>query len=185
MRKLITLAIAMFAWASASAQTVQSVNYYGVDFSKTKVFGATETEWEFKNVFGAINSLVISEWGKYNPGKFLYENIAVRDISPTVRVNSAIDPSEIIAASSDYGITDDDIAEMVRRYELQQEEGTGLVIIGTLLDKPYLMGGFVVVHFDVASRQVLSCVPISGKARGFGLRNYWAGALYSALRSVQ
>ncbi len=79
----------------------------------------------------------------------------------------------------------DEVADMVRRYELQEMEGTGLVIIGELLDKSTYMGTFIVIYFDIASREVLHGQGMTGKARGFGLRNYWAGALYDALKGLR
>jgi hypothetical protein len=178
---------AMLACATVSAQSNvgSNVNYYGVDFSKTKVFGAAETGWEFKEAFNKINTLVIAEWTKYDPGKFLYKNIIVRDIAPTAALNGEIDPSEIETIRSDYYISKEEVAEMVRRYELQEKEGTGLVIIGEILDKTTYMGTFVVVYFDIASREVLHGEGMAGKARGFGLRNYWAGSLLDAMRSVR
>ena len=187
MKKILAFAVAMMALTTATAQSPvnRNVNYYGVAFSRTKVFGATETGWDFKAAFIRINSLVLSEWSKYNPGYFLHKNIDVRDISPTASRNEEIDPSEIITVSSRYAIDDDDIAEMVRSYDIAEEEGTGLVIVGTLFDKTLVTGNFVVVYFHIASREVLDCIPIAGKARGFGLRNYWAGALYNALRGIR
>jgi hypothetical protein len=184
MKRMIFLAVAIFATATLSAQSGigRDVNYYGVDFSGTKVFGATEPGSELKEAFREINSLVIGEWKKYNPGEFLGKNIVIRDITPTGRVNQEIDPAEVEATSSDWSLSKDDIAAMVRRYAIKENSGTGLVIIPELLDKSTYTGGFIVVYFDVATREVLHGEGISGKARGFGLRNYWAGALYSALR---
>lgn len=187
MKKLTTAVIAIFACVTLSAQTDigNDVNYYGVDFSKTKVFGATETGLQFKDAFGKINSLVIAEWPKYNLGKFLLKNIIIKDISATTLLNSNIDPSEVISTSSEYFISKDEIADMVRSYELKEKEGTGLVIIGELLDKSTYAGVFIVVYFDIASREVLHGQGIAGKARGFGLRNYWAGALHDALKGLK
>jgi hypothetical protein len=184
MKHIFIIAAALLACTTLSAQTNvgPSINYYGVDFSNTKVFAATETGLQFKDAFSRINSLVIAEWPKYNLGKFLSKNIAIRDISPTTRFNNAIDPSMTISTSSNYSVSNDMIAEMIGRYELPEKEGTGLVIVGELLDKSTYMGSFVVVYFDIASREVLYSREIIGKARGFGLRNYWAGALYDALR---
>ncbi len=184
MKKIFVLAAALFACATLSAQSEvgNNVNYYGVDFSKTKVFAAAESGLQFKDAFIRINTLVISEWPKYDPGKFLSKNIVVRDISATARLNDGIDPSEVKTTSSDYFISKDEVADMVRRYELQEEEGTGLVIIGELLDKSTYMGTFIVIYFDIATREVLHGQGMMGKARGFGLRNYWAGSLYDALR---
>ncbi|MDR2883329.1 MAG: hypothetical protein LBU98_06100 [Alistipes sp.] len=177
MKKLFALSVVLLSCAALSAQT----RYYGVDFSRTRVFGATETGYQFREVFGRINSLVIAEWSKYDPGKFLSVDITGRNISPTTRLNDDIDPAEVITHSSEYAISPDQVADMVRRYELRESEGTGLVIVGEMLDKSTGMGSFLVVHFDVATREVLRSRGMVGKARGFGLRNYWAGSLYEAL----
>jgi hypothetical protein len=187
MKKVFVFVLVVFTWTTLSAQSGvgDNINYYGVDFSKTKVFGAAETGNQFKDAFGKINSLVIAEWSKYDPGKFLHKNIDIRDISATTRLNNEIDPLEIITSSSGYTLSEDDVAEMVRRYELQEKEGTGIVIIGEILDKSTYMGHFIVVCFDIASREVLHEQKMFGKARGFGLRNYWAGALYDALRGLR
>ncbi|MDR1671579.1 MAG: hypothetical protein LBR57_03575 [Alistipes sp.] len=184
MKKILLFAAVLFTWAAVSAQpnVGNEINYYGVDFSRTKVFGARESGWEFKTAFASINTLVITEWPKYNPGRWLGKNIVARDITPTSLANNAIEPGNVETFSSNYGLNDDDIAEMVAGYEIKETSGTGLVIVGTLLDKSIVAGGFVVVYFDVATRKLLYCMPITGKSGGLGLRNYWAGALYNALR---
>jgi hypothetical protein len=184
MKKLFVLTVTMFALSTLCAQpnVGYNVNYYGVDFSKTKAFGAAEPGWDFKEAFGKINSLVIAEWPKYNPGRYLNKDIEIRDISATTTVNNAIVPAEVDTNSSEYFISKEEVAAMVRRYELKEEEGTGLVIIGELLDKTTYTGTFIVVYFDIATREVLHGEGMYGKARGFGLRNYWAGALYNGLR---
>jgi hypothetical protein len=184
MKKIILLAVALFASMALLAQSGarNQVNYYGVDFSRAKAFGASESGWEFKNAFIKINLLVINEWSKYDPGRLLGCEIVLRDIAPTAHANDEIDPEEVITTSSRFGINDEDIDEMVRGYELDESAGTGLVIVGVVCDKTLPAAGFVVVYFDIATREVLSTRSISGSARGFGLRNYWAGALYNALR---
>jgi hypothetical protein len=184
MKKVFALAAAIFAATTLFAQTGvgDDVNYYGVDFSKAKVFGAAETGWDFKEAFGRINSLVIAEWPKYDPGKFLNKNVDVRDISATWHVNGAIEQSEILTPSSRHSLGEADVDAMVRRYELAETEGVGLVLVGEMLDKSVGTGSFLVVCFDVASRRVLHMRRIEGRARGLGLRNYWAGALYDALK---
>lgn len=187
MKNIFVIAAALFVCSALAAQpnVGEDVNYYGIDFSKTKTFGAAETGAQFKDAFTRINTLVIAEWPKYDPGKFLYKNIVLQDISVTTLVNNEINPSDIETTSSGYRLTDDDIAGMVRRYDLKESEGTGLVIIGELLEKSTYLGGFYVVYFDIASREVLSSRQIIGKARGFGLRNYWAGALYNAMKTLR
>ena len=189
MKRISALVVALMACATLSAQPAQPGNtdviYYGVDFSKTRVFAASETGSDFKDAFARINSLVIGEWAKYAPDQFFPVNIVASDISPTVRLNDAIDPLAIVSHSSAHTISTAEIADMLGRYKLDQTIGTGLVIIGESLNKSTNMGTFYVVIFDIATREYLQGWEITGKARGFGLRNYWAGALYAALRSAR
>jgi hypothetical protein len=184
MKKIFALAIAMLSLSALHAQpnVGYTVNWYGVDFSKAKAFAASEAGWEFKDAFDRINTLVIAEWNKYNPGRFLDKDIAIRDISPTSRVNRDMDSAEITSTSSGYYISKDEVAEMVKLYQLKETEGTGLVVIGELLDKSTYMGTFIVVYFDIATREVLHGEGMTGKAHGFGLRNYWAGSLLEAMK---
>lgn len=185
MKKLLFSLASACLFTAAWAQVPQgTVNYYGVDFSKTKAFGAYDTGAEFKAVFGRINTLTINEWDKYNPGQFIDRPIAVKDITATALLNNQIDTMAVIAYSEST-FTTEEIADMVRRYELKETTGMGLVIIGDLLNKSTGRGTFVVVCFDIATRKVLYSQSAVGKAKGFGLRNYWAGALHSALKSLK
>jgi hypothetical protein len=183
MKKLIIFAIAMLTLSAASAQTnvPQEVNYYGVDFSKTRTFGAAETGQDFALAFERINLLIIGEWSKYNPAARLRKKIYIQDISVTQNRNSEIDPDEIATTTLKYALTDADIAEMVKKYDIKESEGTGLVFIGELLNKQTATGVFSIVYFDIASRDVLYRRTLGGAANGFGLRNYWAGSLYRIL----
>lgn len=185
MKKILAIAVALLTLTTVSAQkTVErNVNYYGVDFSKTKVFGADETGYEFKAAFDRINYLVIHEWSKYDPERFLRKRIVTTDISVAQLGNDAIDPFEIKTTSSRYSLTEEDFAEMVSVYNIAEEEGTGLVIVGGFLNKMAETGTFYIVYFDIASREVLQTERLLGRAKGFGLRNHWAGALYSALEA--
>ena len=39
------------------------------------------------------------------------------------------------------------------------------------------------VVFDIASREVIMHKMVAGEARGFGLRNYWAGSIYDIIKA--
>ena len=58
----------------------------------------------------------------------------------------------------------------------------GLVLIATTLDKGNGIGYYTAVLFDPATQEVLLQMDMAGKPGGFGLRNYWAGSVYNALK---
>lgn len=79
MKKLFIAATILFActaaWTSASAQhnVDREVNYYGVDFSKAKTFGAQETGEEFKAAVGGAGGFGLRNyWARalYNALRF-------------------------------------------------------------------------------------------------------------------
>ena len=58
----------------------------------------------------------------------------------------------------------------------------GLVLIATTLDKGNGIGYYTAVLFDPATQEVILQMDMAGKPGGFGLRNYWAGSVYNALK---
>ncbi len=185
MKKLFLIVATILVWTASSAQDNfgRTVNYYGVDFSQTKAYGAKETGAQFATAFKAINVLVFKEWDKYNPEKFIDESISIVDISVTEEWNEKVNPKDIITNSSNYILANSDISEMVKRYEIEETDGVGLVIICELLNKENNMGNYTIVFFDIASREVLYNKFVVGKAKGFGLRNFWARSLLNAMKS--
>jgi len=70
-------------------------------------------------------------------------------------------------------LTDKEIAEAVRSYKLDRQEGLALVFIVDRLVKPSQRGAVYVVFFDAKTREVLSSKRHVGRASGAGFRNYW------------
>ena len=71
MKKLFTLlflatSMICFGQNKNFLKEVESINFYGVDYSAAKVFGAAETPAQFKVAFDGINRLFITEAKKYD-----------------------------------------------------------------------------------------------------------------------
>ena len=60
-------------------------------------------------------------------------------------------------------------------------EGLGLVYVVEALNKTEEKAVVHVVFFDVASKEILWTKEYTEKPRGFGFRNYWAGAFYKTM----
>ena len=76
MKKLFTLlflatSMICFGQNKNFLKEAESLNFYGVDYSAAKVFGAAETPAEFKVAFDRINQLFITETKKYDVSKKL------------------------------------------------------------------------------------------------------------------
>lgn len=70
-------------------------------------------------------------------------------------------------------ISQTNIAEAVRSYELSNQNGLGLVLIVDRLVKRTERGWVHVVFFDVATREVISSEYRGYKAGGGGFQNHW------------
>ena len=53
-------------------------------------------------------------------------------------------------------------------------------MVAMLLNKADARATYQIVFFNTKTREILT----NGKARGFGLRNYWAGSVHSAMKKL-
>ncbi|NDV65504.1 hypothetical protein [Bacteroides sp. 224] len=186
MRKLILLffvAVSMVSYGQNNK--IQDVTFYGIDFSMTKVYGADETPGQFIQAFHGINRLFLSEPKKYDVCKFLRVDIIGMDLDPVEKLNDKMDVSDLIQNGyGGYVLTDDQIEQEIKKLPIEKTTGTGLVFIAEVLNKASNRGHYKVVYFDLATRDVLEIIDARGVARGFGLRNYWAGSVYNMMKKL-
>lgn len=183
MKKIFLLAVAILfvtvcvceAQNKSKKETVK-VNFYGVDFSSVNVVGADETEDKFMTAFAGINQLLISEQSKYNVGKFLNLDIL------SLQIGYAIEQIDKLKDVTFKDNKDSKISleEIIKSYPATEENS--LFIVAKELNKSTNTGTFIAVIFD-ANKQIIYEQEFSGKAGGFGLRNFWANALYNGLKT--
>ena len=170
MKQLLVLlflvsSMACFGQNKDALKDISSVTFYGIDFTRAKVYGAKEGPMQFKYTFDDINKLFITEPKKYDIGKRLGVNVEVTSLEA---VNDEKQIEEVIKTLP----------------ILSQEEKTGLIMIAMLLNKADARATYQIVFFNTKTREILYSAPTNGKARGFGLRNYWAGSVHSAMKKL-
>lgn len=183
---LFCLLVSSFTFGQNSNTSIElgDVIFYGVDFSSAKVYGAAETPEQFKKMYKDMNLLFLSEAKKYDVAKHFNINVAKVELSVVNEINKQVNPSDIISNTTNYTFDANTIATKIKMLPLKDQKGTGLVIVAELLNKPANLGTYQIVYFDIESRKVISSCILSGKARGFGLRNYWAGSVYNILKTT-
>ena len=186
MKKLFTLlflatSMICFGQNKNFLKEVESINFYGVDYSAAKVFGAAETPAQFKVAFDGINRLFITEAKKYDVSKKLKVRVNEISLDAVNQVNEAIDPQELMTTNASYMLSEDQIKQIVNALPTQKKPGIGLVIIAKLLNKAEAYGSYQVVFFNTETKEIIQDWATGGKARGFGLRNYWAGSIHKAV----
>lgn len=181
---LFFLVSTLFAYGQSidALKEVSNIKFYGVDYSQAKVYGASETPQQFKTAFNNINTLFIAEPKKYDVGKMLNQNISEVSLEAVDQVNKDINPDELMTTNKAYTLNDQQIAHAISMLPISKEPGVGMVIIAKMLDKVNNIGTYQFVFFDTATKAVITSWPTNGKAGGFGLRNFWAGSVYKALK---
>lgn len=183
MKRILTLALILFPLLAAGQQSILDVNdvdYRGVDFTKTMILAANESDAAFVKIFTGINNLVITESNKYDLGKAFRKNVFVKDLTNVHERNSDIS-GNMRTNDANYMINGKELQEIVDAYKADTD-GVGLIIVGELLNKSASKGRYVVVFFDSESGDIIYTKRVTGKAGGFGLRNFWAASLHNVLK---
>lgn len=193
--KRIVLSMAMMAVLvfSAAAQKktsplagLGSMTFYGIDFSKGRVYGVADEPEKLRKAFGDINLLFIMEPEKYNVAQFVGKPMNDIRIDAVTNMNDTIPLDSITTVVKGHKLTEADIVKTVKDLSIvPYEHGLGLVMIMETLDKPAELGTFAFVLFDIDSRSVIRHWSLSGEPGGFGLRNYWGRSVYNALGKVK
>lgn len=163
----------------------EEFTFYGIDYAQVRVFGAKESATKFVNAFTTINQLLLAERHKY---RFRHRTAKKRK-EITLRAvherNSAIDPEELMLwETNGYMLSQEQLAEEVKILPVKEKEGIGLVVIAELLNKRRRCAHYHAVYFDIKTREIINARLLSGKARGFGVRNYWAHSVLKVLRKI-
>lgn len=163
------------------------LTYLGVDFSATKIEGETATAAEIVNKFEPINNVIVTEAKKYDvAGAFKRTNVS-NFLEAVQKLNAAVNPATIKAngvADLEKGLTPADIDKQVKKYDLHGQKGIGLVFIMDGMSKTNKEAYVYATLIDLSSKKVLLTERFTGKAQGFGFRNYWAYTIYKVLNSI-
>ncbi len=191
---LVLLPGMVFALGGGNEQPTPKMNFYGIDFTLVKTFGVKEDVGKTALAFEAINKLIVTETKKYQYGNFFRKYI--RQIAQTtelgrieslgfdnVNIDEAIYRARVMdeAAMPTYNkafkIDDADLARLIKSFNTGSDSGYGVVYVAELLNKEDGIGNYIAVFFDVRTKKIIFADRVSGKAGGFGLRNYWAAPL--------
>lgn len=187
MRKLLcTLVLAMGLVSFSRAGNYSDVTFFGTDFSLAKVYGSTNLASQFQDAFKGINALFLSEPKKYNPDKLLGVPVNKIDLNPVdIRIRNMDLSNLLLDGYGGYELTDQQIEQAIKALQIEAHEGTGAIVVAEVLNKASNQGTFKVVFFDIATRDVLEVREGKGKARGFGLRNFWAYSMLGAMKDAK
>lgn len=178
------LASLVNAQDKTNLKDIEKLTFFGVDFSMAKVYGADETTEQFKDAFYGINTLFQREPKKYDLDKAFDAKVTL-DLTTAQNLIEEIKKADFVAQNNSYQLTDDEIAERIRHFNTGSAQGYGAVFIAGLLDKAKTKATYNVVVFDIATKDIIFNKQFTEKARGFGLRNFWAYSVYNTLNKIK
>jgi hypothetical protein len=180
---VLILSTSSYAQDKEKAMNEPSVTWYGVDFSLARFTNITEDPEIFvKQYFNAINQLVPDEPGKYDIKKYFNKEDANINLDQVTERNGNVDPATLVV-SEPYEISPEDVQSVVRSYNTQDPSGLGLVFVAENLNKDDATGSYYVCFFNNGTKDIVDARRITGKAAGFGVRNYWAGSMYNVMKA--
>ena len=174
----------------------KTITWLGLDFSQTKFIGdATQFEGEgkvtnekFKSAYTvAWNELFITEQKKYDVAKAIHRSTIQYDIDVALKSNEKLTQKDFFSNNpGDFKkLTEQDISNVVKNYDFQNNTGTGLMFFVEGMSKGMESMGIWVTFVDMKSKTMLLTVYETSKPGGFGFRNYWAKPLYTTLKDIE
>jgi len=158
-----------------------AITWYGIDFSLAKFSHVTEDAATIVKALPGINQLVESEPEKYDLKKWFRKTDVEILLDQVNARNGVIDPAGLIVAE-DNTIAIDEIKAVVSGYDTRGKKGLGLLFVGESMNKMKQTGSFYVVFFDQDTKEIVDASRYEGKAGGFGVRNYWAAAVFQVMK---
>ena len=199
---LLTLSFICLSVVSVVAQTKSDIfngssdiTWLGIDFTQTKFIGsATQfkdageiSSAEFRDKYiPSWNQLFINEQKKYDVAKAVKRAEVKYAMDVTEKANNSIKGDFFSNDPNDYKKLDEQkIANLVKNYNFQGHTGIGLIffIDGKSKSKDEASGWITFV--DMKSKKVLLTEYKTGKAGGFGFKNYWAKSFHNLLKSTE
>lgn len=164
------------------------VDFVGLDFSHVKLVGSEGFNDPAKiqsYYFGTWNGLLFSEMEKYNISKAFMKRQVDYNLSVVETLNNEVEYIDLVTNSSPKDFSAEQLQEIVNQYDNQDlENDFGLSLVVHSLNKFQERAYIYIVIFDTKSKKVLFSDKMSGEARGFGFRNYWAGAIYDIIKDI-
>ncbi len=193
---MLLLGSAMIPFSRTQAQSAAeffnsqtgNVTWLGIDFTEMRLYGDNEISGSDikERYLPGINNVVVSESEKYTIGKSFRKSPLAQNLKYVMEANSLLDPDKIKTLNSaDMNRMDEKmVQQVVNHYKFKDEKGYGILFIAEGFNKSETVAWYWVTILDMSSGKVLFTKRISGKAMGFGFRNYWARPVYEILKAI-
>ncbi|MBC7828866.1 MAG: hypothetical protein H7122_14045 [Chitinophagaceae bacterium] len=199
---LFTLFVLCLCKSTVMAQTKADIfngsteiTWLGIDFTQAKFIGsATQfkdageiSSSEFRDKYvPSWNQLFIDEQKKYDVAGAVKRAEVKYAMEITEKANNGIKGNFFSEDPNDYKKLDEQkIAGLVKNYDFQGKPGIGMIFFIDGMSKKKEEASGWVTFVDMKSKKVLFTQYETGKAGGFGFKNYWAKTFWNMLKKTE
>ncbi|SKC51342.1 hypothetical protein [Ohtaekwangia koreensis] len=197
MKQLKTLIILLFVASVTTAQDRSDVfkadtkiTWLGLDFSKAKLIGDREklgSESDIRYLLESWNKLIVNEEEKFDIALAIEKKKIEKNIQPTLDHNATLEVLSMLSnAEKDYlHLNRDGVAEIIASYDFKGLSGIGLMFNIESFSKLNEEASIWVTFINIDTKEVLFSERVTAEPRGFGMRNFWGGALFVAIERIK
>ncbi len=193
---MITYSFTAFSQNTASDLfKTNNIVWYGLNFAGAKMVGnfdqamgaGQSSAYELRDKWiPAWNGLMVNEPSNFKIKEAFRKNDVYYDLKPTEIMNHEINLDGFITLNSfTFSDADRTVSDIVSKLNGgEKKEGVGIVFIVESFNKITEDASVYVTVFDIKTKNVLITERVNGKPAGFGLRNFWAGAMKRIIKQV-
>ena len=196
-RKFFLFIVVIFCSVSAHAQSKSDVfnpdsqiTWLGLDFTGAKFIGDRErlgSESDIRHLLDALNDLMVKESEKFNVATALKRKNVEISVDVTKEHNAELDILSLISASANEHIhlNPEAVEQIVRSYDFKGKSGIGVMFNVESFNKIMEEGSFWITFVNMNTKEILFAERLTAPPAGFGMRNFWAGAVNGVLAKIR
>ena len=133
------------------------------------------------------NNLMLTESDKYNIAKMIDKNNVTFLLEVTKEHNQKLDLQGLFSENSGdhFHLKPENISTIVKSYNYHGAKGIGLMFNIESFNKLNSEALIWVTFVNMNTGEVMITERMFAPPKGFGLRNYWAGAVYAVMDQVK
>ncbi|MFZ6011547.1 MAG: hypothetical protein ACOYXT_14485 [Bacteroidota bacterium] len=190
---VLALSVSMTSYGQTKNDIFQKstpITWLGLDFSGAKLIGDRErlgSESDVRHLLESWNNIILKEHEKYDIGLAIDKLKVTNAIEATTEHNANLDVLEMYSGDiKDYfHLKPEDVERIVADYDFKGYDGIGLMFVVESFSKLNEEGAVWVTFINMSTKEVFFTERMTAKPGGFGMRNFWAGAIYGILKSMQ
>lgn len=187
----LTTSLSVFAQTKSEVFKPEvPVTWLGLDFTSAKLIGDRErfgSESDVRHLIEAWNDLIIKEPDKFDIAKTIGRKKVDNATEITNEHNAELDVMSMFSnEAKDYlHVKASDVGVIIAGYDFKGLSGIGLMFNVESFNKLNEEGSVWITFINMGTKEVIFTERMVAEPKGFGMRNFWAGCIYTILVKIQ